>query len=263
MGTILRDTKRCTLIGFLLRGETINSCQYIHMLQKLHVTLQPGLHEETHYLSTCMTSLHTWCQGQFRSRTVKLTPHPPHHPFRLHVIRTLNDHARRWHYKNIMVIQKVVSTSCRRLHCTANVAAYSGSFTTGRNVWNKWGVCGKAANHLLLLRRVLVFCTRIFKSKCNLYFQYGTHIGSTSISLFHQNSLTLWLLFMWPFHDLIITFKCPKWLKMLGKVWVRQGSSLAFHYARVSGSLLVHIKLQQTFETSIIFVLECGFIGAI
>jgi hypothetical protein len=161
MGTILRDNKRCTLIYFLLRGETINSCRYIHMLQKLNVTLQLGLHQETHHLSTCMFSLHTWCQGQFRSRTVKLTPHPLHHPFRLHTVGTSNDHVRRWHYKNIMVIQEAVSTSCRRLHWTSNVAAYWRSFTTGRSVWNEWGVCGKAAHHLLL-RIILVFCTCTF-----------------------------------------------------------------------------------------------------
>jgi len=43
---------------------------------------------------------------------------------------------------------------------------------------------------------------------------------------------------------------------------VRRGSSLAFHYARVSGSLLVYIKLQQT-KTNIICVFECGFKDAI
>jgi len=44
---------------------------------------------------------------------------------------------------------------------------------------------------------------------------------------------------------------------------VRSGTSLALHYARVSSSLLVYIKLQQIFETNIICVFEYGFKDAI
>lgn len=101
MGTILCNTKKCILTDFMLRGKTINSCQYIHMLQKLNVTLQPR-------------------------------PHPS--------IQCV----RRRHYKNIMVIQKTVSTGCRRLHQTSTVAANSRLYSTGGNVWNVMGILWKS-----------------------------------------------------------------------------------------------------------------------
>jgi hypothetical protein len=59
MGTILSDTKKCTLIDFLLTGETIILVGSFICYRNLNVTLQPGLHEETHHLSTRVTSLHT------------------------------------------------------------------------------------------------------------------------------------------------------------------------------------------------------------